>query len=138
MKGSESMGRGKKIIIGVVVLVLVLVVAFRVVVSRLESNLEALNNLTIEEVDLNSIEDGTYEGSYGSFPVSAIVEVTVKDHRMTEIKLVDHSNGQGQPAEVLPEKVVESQSVKVEAISGATYSSRVILKAIETALKNAQ
>ena len=132
------MGKGKKILIGAGVLVLVLVVAFRVLVSRLESNLEALNNMTIEEVDLNTIEDGIYEGSYGSFPVSATVEVTVKNHRITEVELVDHSNGQGQPAEVLPEKVVDSQSVKVDAISGATYSSRVILKAIETALANPQ
>ena len=132
------MGRGKKILIGIVVLVLVLVVAFRVVVSKLESNLEALNSLTIEEVDLTNIEDGTYEGSYGSFPVSAIVEVTVRNHRITKIELVDHSNGQGQPAEVLPERVIESQSVKVDAISGATYSSRVILKAIETALASGQ
>lgn len=132
------MRRGKKILIGVLVMVLVLVTAFKVVVSRLESNLEALNNLTIEEVDLNSIEDGTYEGNYGSFPVSAMVEVTVKNHRITEVELVDHSNGKGLPAEVLPEKVVESQCVKVDTVSGATYSSRVILKAIETALVNAQ
>lgn len=131
------MSRGKKVLIGLVVVVLVLVVAFRVVVSRLESNLEELNSLTIADVDLNTIEDGTYEGSYGSFPVSAIVEVTVKNHEITEIKLTDHSNGQGQPAEVLPERVVEAQSLEVDVISGATYSSRVILKAIENSLNGA-
>lgn len=128
------MSRGKKVFIGLVVVILVLVVAFRLVTSKLESNLDELNSLTIADVDLNSIEDGTYEGSYGSFPVSAIVEVTVKNHEIIEIKLTDHSNGQGQPAEVLPEKVVEAQSLEVDVVSGATYSSRVILKAIETAL----
>jgi len=132
--GSMNMSRGKKVLIGVVVVALVLVVVFRVVVSRLESNLEELNRLTIEDIDLNNIEDGTYEGSYGSFPVSAVVEVTVKNHEITEIKLTDHSNGQGQPAEVLPERVVEAQSLQVDVISGATYSSRVILKAIENSL----
>ncbi len=128
------MSRGKKVFIGLVVVILVLVVAFRLVTSKLESNLDELNSLTIADVDLNSIEDGIYEGSYGSFPVSAIVEVTVKNHEIIEIKLTDHSNGQGQPAEVLPEKVVEAQSLEVDVVSGATYSSRVILKAIETAL----
>lgn len=128
------MSRGKKGLIGLLAIVLVMVVAFRVVVSKLESNLEELNSLTIEDVDMNTVEDGTFEGSYGSFPVSAVVEVTVKDHRITEIRLTDHSSGKGQPAEALPEKVVEAQSVEVDVISGATYSSRVILKAIETAL----
>ncbi len=131
------MSRGKKVLIGLVVVVLVLVVAFRVVFSKLESNLEELNSLAIADVDLNTIEDGTYEGSYGSFPVSAIVEVTVKNHEITDIKLTDHSNGQGQPAEVLPERVVEAQSLEVDVISGATYSSRVILKAIENSLNGA-
>lgn len=32
--------------------------------------------------------------------------------------------------------VVEAQSLQVDAVSGATYSSKVILKAIEDALVN--
>ncbi|GAI95081.1 unnamed protein product, partial [marine sediment metagenome] len=34
-------------------------------------------------------------------------------------------------------KVVEAQTLQVDAVSGATYSSKVILKAIENALNNA-
>jgi uncharacterized protein with FMN-binding domain len=47
---------------------------------------------------------------------------------------VKHVNGQGKPAEVITEKVIETQSLQVDVVSGATYSSKVILKAIENAL----
>ena len=52
--------------------------------------------------------------------------------------MLEHKNGQGTPAEVIPEKVVETQTLEVDIVSGATYSSKVILKAIENALNNAR
>jgi uncharacterized protein with FMN-binding domain len=60
--------------------------------------------------------------------------VTVREHKITEIVLVKHENGKGTAAEIIPNKVVEAQSLDVELISGATYSSKVMLKAIENAL----
>ncbi len=44
----------------------------------------------------------------------------------------------GQPAEAIIEDVVEDQSLDVDSVSGATYSSRVILKAIEATLIEAR
>ncbi len=38
-------------------------------------------------------------------------------------------------AEIITDKVIDTQSLQVDAISGATYSSKTILKAIENALK---
>ncbi len=95
--------------------------------SYLESNLEQLAGLKIENVNLSAIADGTYRGSYGSFPVSAEVEVTVENHHITGINLLKHNHGQGAAAEVLPGKVVEAQTLAVDTITGATYSSKVIL-----------
>ncbi len=62
-----------------------------------------------------------------------LIEVTVKDHRITETKL-DHRHGQGEAAEVITDHVIEVQSLQVDTISGITSSSKVILKAIEKAL----
>lgn len=36
-------------------------------------------------------------------------------------------------AESIPQMVIEAQSLEVNVVSGATYSSKVILKAIENA-----
>lgn len=100
----------------------------------LRKNLTALALEEIPDVDLTEIADGVYTGSCTVLPVSAEVKVTVKDHVITEIGLVRHFNGQGSAAEILLEKVVEAQSLGVDIVSGATYSSKVILKAVRNAL----
>lgn len=63
--------------------------------------------------------------------------VTVRDHLIIDIELVEHETGKGQSAEIIPKKVIEQQSLKVDHVSGATYSSKVILKAIQDALLKA-
>jgi len=106
------------------------------VYSTLQQNLNSLAQLPIEDVDLSEVDDGTYVGSYEMLPVSAEVAVTVMDHKITAIDLVKHNTGKGAGAEVLPGEVVKTGSLQVDTVSGATYSSKVILMAIENALKN--
>ena len=101
-------------------------------------NLEKLANAAIRDIDITALADGIYTGGYSMFPVSAEVRVTVKGQRITGIELLEHNNGRGAPAEVIPSCVVEAQSLDVDAVSGATYSSKVILKAIENALEGAE
>jgi uncharacterized protein with FMN-binding domain len=103
-----------------------------------ERNLEKLANAAIRDIDITALADGIYTGGYSMFPVSAEVRVTVKGQRITGIELLEHNNGRGAPAEVIPSCVVEAQSFDVDAVSGATYSSKVILKAIENALEGAE
>ncbi len=100
----------------------------------IQRNLTKLAQEDIPDVNLAEISDGDYQGSYSVFPVSVIVKVTVENHKIINIELIEHFNGQGTPAEILLDKVEESQSLQVDIISGATYSSKVILKAIENAL----
>lgn len=126
----------KKIALGVIVIIIIIAVITVIKVKDINNNLAALNDLIIAEVDLSEIEDGVYYGSYTVLPVSAEVKVTVNNHIITEVEIIKHMNGQGKGAEALAEKVVEEQTLQLDVISGATYSSKVILKAIENALKS--
>ncbi|MDD5230851.1 MAG: FMN-binding protein [Candidatus Marinimicrobia bacterium] len=92
-------------------------------------------DVQLENIDLQQIRDGDYSGEYDAVIVKAEVLVKVRDHRITAIDLVRHDNGRGKAAEVLIDTVLARQSVVVDAISGATSSSMVILEAIESALK---
>lgn len=94
--------------------------------------------ITISNVDVSKVTDGTYTGSCEVLWVAAEVKVTVRNHKIEEIELVKHKNGRGAPAEIIPDKVIEAQSLQVDMVSGATSSSKVILKAIENALNSAQ
>lgn len=130
----------KKRYIAIIIVLLVLALGFittKILLTRFEGNLKQLALSEISDVDLATVEDGDYIGSYSAFPVSAEVRVTIKNHTIKEIELLKHNNGQGQGAGIIPEKVIEAQSLKVDSVSGATYSSKVILKAIQDALLKA-
>lgn len=125
------------IILSVIAVIVLGIIAGCAIIANMNSDLDALRDLSIEDADLSKIPDGVYPGSYDASLVSVEVEVTVADHQITAIDLVKHSNGKGKAAEELPAKVVDSQSLDVDTVSGATYSSIVILKAIENALAGA-
>lgn len=101
----------------------------------LQSSVKGLRSLTIGQVDLARVEDGEYEGEYDGGLVKAKVRVRVSGHRITDLTILRHNTGLGRKAESIVKAVVEAQSLAVDAIAGATYSSKVILKATEAALR---
>lgn len=90
--------------------------------------------LQINEIDLSTIPNGTYEGYCDVGFLNARVEVTVKNRAISEINLIQHKNDKGESAETIIDNIVKEQSVNVDAVSGATNSSKVIMKAVENAL----
>lgn len=92
-----------------------------------------LPNLTVSTPDLNDIADGRYKGEYDGHFVSAKVTVAIENHQIIEIVLDEHHHQRGKAAEIIPDRMIEAQSLDVDAVSGATQSSNVIRKAVEHA-----
>lgn len=78
--------------------------------------------------------DGTRRATVGGGEVSATVEVTVAAARVTGLSLVEGRNVEAAVAEAIFAAVQRAQSTAVEAVSGATASSRAVLAAIEAAV----
>jgi uncharacterized protein with FMN-binding domain len=93
------------------------------------------SQIVITNVNIPSVMDGTYEGEQKGMPVSAKVQVTVKSGRLESVTVLKHTHGPGKGAEAIINRVIAAQSLTVDAVAGATSSSRVMLKAIETALE---
>jgi len=93
--------------------------------------------MSINDVDLASLRDGTYQGAFSKGRWTYNVSVAVKDHRITAIKLVDDKM---KPADKVNteqiNRVLAKQSLKVDTVTGATVNSKALLKAIENALKS--
>jgi uncharacterized protein with FMN-binding domain len=102
--------------------------------NKISRELEQLSTLSVPLIDLSEIQDGTYLGVYQTTAIEVKVEVTVYNHEITSILILEHRSGQGQPAEDIINHVIEQQSIDIDLISGATYSSKVILLAIGDAL----
>jgi len=122
------------LILAVLATIIIAIIAMAIIFSNSAGNLEQLADYQIQDVDLSMIPDGTYTGRHKVFPINVEVKVVVSNHQITEIELVKHFNGQGSAAEVIPGRVMDAQSLDVDIVTGATYSSKVILKAIKAAL----
>ena len=118
----------------VLVIMVVMVVAAAGMLAYLKINLDRLVAEKILEPDLGQIQDGTYIGEYSSPPVSARVQVEINQGKIENITILEHDHGQGEGAESIVDRIVAEQRIDVDSISGATYSSRVILKAVQNAL----
>lgn len=84
--------------------------------------------------ELSAVADGVYRGTASVPPVIARVKVSIENGRITDFTILRHLTGQGQAAEALADRIVERQSIELDAVSGATISSKAILKAGEKAL----
>ncbi|MDR2403838.1 MAG: FMN-binding protein [Spirochaetaceae bacterium] len=94
-----------------------------------------LKNETIGTLNLAGKADGVYRGEYKTWPLKAVVDVTLQDETIKAITLVKHTYGKGKKAEGIIEGVIKAQSLLVDTVSGATASSKTILLAIQRALR---
>lgn len=120
----------------ILVFVAVIIAGGFLIYNRLSENLDKLVQEPVGNISLEEIDDGNYEGDYKAFPVTVKLNVEVKDHKMTRIAILKHDNGKGKKAEEITDEIIDEQSLDVDIVSGATYSSMVILKAVEDALAN--
>lgn len=127
----------KNIILAVFLIFICALVVVALVFKKANANLDALAQKPLARINLLAVKDGTYAGSYKAFPVSAVVEVTVEDHKITCIEVIRHSYGEDGPIETMAERVLEAQSLRVDLVTGATFSTKAILVATEDALKAA-
>ncbi len=126
--------KGLRVLLGVLIGFAVIIGGFLAFVLL---GKEAALALTVENVPLNNVADGVYRGSYNGFRFSNAVEVTVKDHEITDISVMQPQVFMKDEAvEELTSRVTAQQSTDVDAVSGATADSKAFLKAVENALKS--
>lgn len=127
----------KKLKIGLLILAVVIVIGgvYGIfLLQRTAKYQQAVDETTIIDVDLSEISDGNYEGSYDVDMISATVQVEVENHEIKNIELIEHNNDRGEKAESIVNDIINQQKIKVDTVTGATNSSKVIQKAVQNAL----
>jgi len=99
------------------------------------AKMDQTKSLTITTPNYGSLPDGTYRGVYDGGLVRAEVAVTIQAKDIQSVELLHHDHGRGAEAEKIVGSIVEAQSLEVDVVSGATVSSKAILKAVENALR---
>ena len=86
-----------------------------------------------------TLKDGVYEGSAQGYKSQIKVSVTVKKGKLQDIEILEENDTPNffERAEKITDDIIEEQSLNVDAVSGATYSSAGIINAVNDALKSA-
>ena len=86
------------------------------------------------------LKDGTFSGNGSGFRGTITVSTTIKDNKVTNISITsirdDYKYYNRAQSYILP-YIVNNQTVTVDTVSGATYSSRGIITAVKDSLNNA-
>lgn len=85
-----------------------------------------------------ALNPGTYVGQAEGLNGLIKVEIELSDKDIKAVKVLEHNETKGisdKAFETIPALIVENQSLKIDTVSGATYSSKGILGAVEDALK---
>lgn len=109
---------------------LAIVAAALVMAPAPVSSVEALSGLTPGEYVV------TVQGNNGDM----VVAVELSDSEIISVEVLEHQEtpGLADPAiSDIPTKIVDAQSAQVEAIAGATVSSKAIMSAVEEAIRQA-
>lgn len=125
-----------RIILIVVIVILVFGGLMALMATR---GLKKVKNLPLADIDISSLADGVYEGSYSGYRWDNTVRVTVKDGKITDFEVVkEKMTNSSQIINGIREKLIAQQNLQIDAVSGASVNTRAYLKAIEDALKKAQ
>ena len=89
-----------------------------------------------------SYKDGTYEGEGKGIGGKVPVTVTVEGGKVTKVEVGDNSETQGigsKAIEQLPDEIVKANGTEgVDAVSGASVTSKAIFTAVDAALEQAK
>lgn len=84
---------------------------------------------------------GTYIGTSEGYYSEISVEVNVDDYNIISIEILDHE----EPPTIsdivfdkLPPRIIKKNKTLIDVISGATYTSKALLDAVENALEDAR
>lgn len=82
------------------------------------------------------LADGVYKGSATGFSGPVTVAVTIMDKKITSIDILSSTDDEAffNRAKGVIDRIISSQSFDVDVVSGATYSSNGIIKAVKNAL----
>lgn len=109
--------------------------------SKQESTSEPdSSSAEIEAVqDASAYKDGTYYGTGKGFAGTMKVKVDIAGGKIASISIVSTKDGDSyvKSASSLLDTIVEKQSINVDTVSGATFSSRGIISAVRSALSQA-
>jgi uncharacterized protein with FMN-binding domain len=96
-----------------------------------------VRHLDIKDVDVSSMQDGEYTGSFSYCGFEYAVATIIKNHKIDDIRMLRNRDSRhAKRAQAVLSEIIRRQTPNVDAVSGATTTSKAIMKAVENSLNS--
>lgn len=124
----------RKVVLAVVVPLVVIMIAF---LGLNLLTLQKFRRIEIQDIYVSTLKDGTYSGetTIGGFTYK--VEASIREQRIVDLKIIaNRKSAYARFAEGVIPRIIEAQNANVDTITGATTTSKALLKAVENAFQS--
>ena len=123
----------RKIVVSSGIIILLILISM-VILQYIQ--LTHYRNLKINEINLQTIDDGRYVGKV-DYAFEYEIEVYIMNHTIKDIKILRNRDSHyARLAEGIKYKVLREQKINIDSVTGATTTSQILLKAMEAAIVN--
>lgn len=123
-------------------LVLILTISFCVVlmiltffIQQKKNHIKEAKKLPFYNVQLEFVNDGSYENQTNTSFMILTAAVTVKDHKITDIKIIENKGSYGQKIESMIPLMIEKNTSRVTVPDGDELGGLVLISCVDGALK---
>lgn len=103
-------------------------------VSKYKAKITEASKLPYHGVDLNTTADGTYQGkTYLSF-AHLQLEVTIENHTLKDIKILECDGLEVVKAKNVPQKMIQQNKIVVPAAKGEELGTMMFISCVDSAL----
>lgn len=94
-----------------------------------------VRQMDIQNVDISKIQDGEYRGSFSYSGFDYVVKTIINNQKIISIQILHNRDSKhARRAEGVIAEILQKQTPNVDAVSGATTTSKAIMKAVENSL----
>lgn len=104
-------------------------------IIRHKNQLSETRLLPFYNVNVADVADGTYLGKTYTSYMHVQLEVTVKNHVITHIEIIENTGSKGLKVEPIIDEMVKQNKSVVPAIKGEEMASVVFISCVDSALK---
>ena len=91
--------------------------------------------MDIQNINASNIQNGEYIGSFSYGGFEYLVKTIVNGHKIIDIEILQNRDTEhAKRAEGVLAEILKEQTPNVDAISGATTTSKALMKAVENSL----
>ena len=135
MKSKGKFNFDSKIIRTILIVICVVLTFVMYMQRRTRNYYKQAAKLPFYNVQPADVEDGTYRGKIYTNFLHVQLDVTVRDHKLTKIEIVENEGAYGKKVAPIIDEMIAQNSSVVQAVQGEELASIVFVACVDDALR---